>query len=456
MSRHELAARTHRGPAVNQGRSWRRALAGLVLACLTGGAACEAPSGASAPSASTSAQPADAEAARPVEIFSWWARVGESDALGAIERSHRSRHPGDSIINASAELSGLARKTLQGRMLRNEPPDTFQANVGYDLMQWVLLNGLDARESKLLPLDDVLPSDVAEWRRTMPAELIAQLSFDQKLYAVPSNLHRINTVFYNRKIFAEHGLREPTSLADLQGIIDKLAGSGVAPIALGSREPWTLALLFFECLLVAREGPKFYADYFRGNLSPDEPRVVQTIDAGLELLDAVNKNHAQLSWLQALELVVRGRAAMTVMGDWARVSFNAHGLQLGSDYGEFAFPGSGDTFVYTSDTFPLPAAAKNRSGATRLLRTLGSREGQLAMAQAKGSLPARFDLPPPEEPALRQKHTLAQAGPMVLALSGLVPALFAEDLARALAEAAQQRDREPVVQTLRSRYALLK
>jgi hypothetical protein len=32
----------------------------------------------------------------------------------------------------------------------------------------------------------------------------------------------------------------------------KLSGSGIHLLALGSREPWTLELLAFECLLIAR------------------------------------------------------------------------------------------------------------------------------------------------------------------------------------------------------------
>src|SRR5690606_20661019 len=139
-----------------------------------------------------------------------------------------------------------------------------------------------------------------------------------------------------------------------------------------------------------------------------------------------------------------------------RASFNAHGLQIDRDYGEWAFPGTASTFVFTSDTFPLPRHAKNKQGAERLLRTIGSVGGQQAMNEAKGSLSARADVLPPGDPILREKHRLLQKGPLVLALSGIVPPQFAADLERGLAEMIAQRDVEPAVQTLRSRYALLK
>jgi hypothetical protein len=59
-------------------------------------------------------------------------------------------------------------------------------------------------------------------------------------------------------------------------------GSGIRLIAMGSRDPWTLALLTFECLLVAREGPDFYADYFHGRVVADDIRLQRTLQTALE------------------------------------------------------------------------------------------------------------------------------------------------------------------------------
>jgi glucose/mannose transport system substrate-binding protein len=394
---------------------------------------------------------------RPIEMFSWWERIGETDALGALIREHRRRHPEDVIINASAGLSGLARKTLRARMLRNEPPDTFQANAGNDLMQWVLMNGMDARESKLLPLDDIVPDQVRKWRKMMPPVVLEQVSFDGKMYGVPSNVHRINCVFYNKKVFDRYGLTPPKSIEDLSALGNKLTGTGISLFAIGGREPWTLALVVFECILVAREGPAFYTDYLRGRLKPDDPRVVRALQTALEMFRYVNPDYPKLSWLQAVELVVRGQAAMTVMGDWARVDFNAHGLRYGEDYVEIPFPGSAGTFVFTSDAFSLPTEAKNRAGAKRLLDTIGSAEGQRAMNDTKGALSARADVMPlGSDPMLADKHALLQKGPLVLALSGIVPPQFADDVAEALVEMFREGDVEPAVHALRSRYALLK
>ncbi len=398
----------------------------------------------------------DGQSQRPIEMFSWWESAGDGGVLGALIKQHQKLYPGDVIINAATGLSGLARKTLRTRMMQREPPDAFQANVGADTMQWVLINRSDARESKLVALDDILP-EVAEWRRMMPARLLDQVSYDGKMYGLPSNVHRINSLFYNRRVFEKYGLSVPTTVADLKAIGKKLKGTGVAPLAVGSKEPWTLALLGFECLLVSREGPTFYEDYLHGKLKADDPRVKATLEAFLDLGSIFNSDHAQYNWLQAVEMVTRGQAAMTAMGDWATVFFTTQGMLPGKDYGEIPFPGSENTFVFTSDAFALPADGKNRAGAERLMRTIGSPEGQRVIARKKGALSPRSDVEPPaEEPTQVKKHELWRHGNLVLALSGIAPPRFSEDLAAALAEMFERRDVEPVLHTLKSRYALLK
>jgi glucose/mannose transport system substrate-binding protein len=427
-----------------------RAWLGLAGLLLLAPAACGRSGAGGAPAAEGTG------ARGPIEMFGWVERIGDSDPLAALAALHQRRNPGDTIISARAASSGEARNALRARMLRNDPPDTFQANVGNDLMQWVLFNGIDALESKAAPLDDMV-ADVASWRRAIPAELLESVSYKGRIYGVPANVHRNNTVFYNKHVFAKFGLTEPASVADLLAQGRRLRDRGVPLIAVGSREPWTLSLLLFECLLVAREGPAFYRDFFAGRLAPDDPRIVETLRAGLELLALANPDHRHLTWEQAVDKVVRGEAAMTVMGEWARGPFIAARMKVGVDYDEIPFPGAADAFVFSADAFGLPVDASNRAGAARLLATIGSVEGQRAISQARWTLSARIDVPPPaEDPALARSYALLQKGALVMALSGLVPATVTGDLDASLGEMADRRDVDPVVQTLRSRYVLLK
>ena len=93
---------------------------------------------------------------------------------------------------------------------------------------------------------------------------------------------------------------------------------------------------------MSREGPTFYEDYLHGKLKADDPRVKATLDALLDLAPIFNSDHAQYNWLQAVEMVTRGQAAMTAMGDWATVFFTTQGMQNGKDYGEIRVPRVGE------------------------------------------------------------------------------------------------------------------
>jgi len=383
------------------------------------------------------------------------AEGGAIDPMGGLVSAHRRRFPDDLVIQSGAGMSGLKRRALRARMLRNTPPDAFEANAGGDLLQWVLFNGVDASESKLLPLDDLVEG-ISTWRRVVPPAVLEQVSYQGKIYGVPVNVYRVNTVFYNARVFRRFGLVEPTSVEDLPAMAEKLRGSGIPLIALGSRDPWTLALLTFECLLVAREGPQFYADYFHGRTDPADGRLLGTLQAALAWQTFFNHDHAGLSWSDAVDMVVEGRAAMTVMGDWAASEFESRGMRPGVDFGEIPFPGSAATFVFTADSYGLPAAARNVEGARRLLATMGTPEAQHAMNDPRGALSARLDVPAPSRsPLAAANHDLLERGALVLALSGLVPPGYASDVGAGLMEMMTERDVEPAVLTLRSRRILL-
>jgi glucose/mannose transport system substrate-binding protein len=113
------------------------------------------------------------------------------------------------------------------------------------------------------------------------------------------------------------------------------------------------------------------------------------------LLGYANADADRTTWDQALDLVLRGEAAMTIMGDWAKgyVLDQAQKDDLKIDIGQIPTPGTDGTFVFTTDTFGLPIGARNPEGARALLSLFASVEGQNTFSLIKGSIPARNDAP---------------------------------------------------------------
>jgi glucose/mannose transport system substrate-binding protein len=109
------------------------------------------------------------------------------------------------------------------------------------------------------------------------------------------------------------------------------------------------------------------------------------------LLRFVNTDHAALSWDAAVQAVIDGKCAMTVMGDWAEGYFKARGLTPGKEFGWVPFPGTAGDFLLLSDSFGLPRGAPDRDAAVKWLTLAASREGQDAFNPLKGSIPSRTD-----------------------------------------------------------------
>ena len=130
-----------------------------------------------------------------IEILHWWKQGGEAEAIGALLDVYKKQNPGVKIVDSSVDGSALARAAIRSRISDGNPPDTFQANGGWDLMAWVLYNGHDADQTQLQELD------ASDWKNVVPDPVLTSVSYKGKVYGVPLNIHRVNTFFYNKKVF---------------------------------------------------------------------------------------------------------------------------------------------------------------------------------------------------------------------------------------------------------------
>ncbi len=405
-----------------------------------------------------------------IELFSWWTSLGEKEAFDAVTAVHKARFPGDTVTNLAGPDSGSAHAQLEKNLTSKppNPPDTFQVNVGADYPRWVLVNGTDAADSKLEPLPAELDSAVF-WK-----ELVAATSVDGKYYGVPLNVHRINSLFYNKKLFKELGLKEPSStmtLEEFNTLCEAIKKKGKIPLALGNVNNWTLQELVFEHIFPGIAGAKAYEDFWHGKSTANSSALLAALDEALILRCGpdkvapctdgyVNADSDKIDWQPALDLVMSGDAAMSAMGDWAKGYFEGKGKVAGTDFGVTAFPSKSPVFVYTADSFPLPVGARHRDGAVRLLGTFASIEGQLAFNKVKGSIPARLDINPKDYPddfdVMRAKTMLDfQQAERGLAMSGLYASDRLVDLGKTLRTATAAGEIETVKTYIEKNYGTL-
>ena len=398
------------------------------------------------------------EGVTSVEIFSWWSSESETTALDSMLEVHAQRHPNVRVINAAEDLAEKARARLADRMRRGLPPDTFQANIGRDLFQWVLFDGRDDSETKVSSLNEL--AEAHRWFDVFADPVIDALSFHGKLYGVPMNIHRINTLFYNKRVLDEEDLPVPGDIERLKDVLAELASRGYEhPMSIGNRYNWTMSLFAMENLFPAVAGGDFYLEFWAGEHDPEHELMRETLRQLLALWPYFNEDAMDVTWTVGVERLFdenkARQAVFTVMGDWAKGHLQFEGYEPGVDFGSVPFPGSQGTFVFTSDCFPLPKGAPHRDEVMDLLVSFGSKKGQLAFNRYKGSIPARIDIDPDEDLDQLARVTWKdfRSDTLVLALSGLLDSDFADSLALAVRETLADDDPDPVLFALRNNLA---
>jgi len=317
-----------------------------------------------------------------LEIFSWWTAGGEAEGLQALIDIFHKKYPDVEIINATVAggAGAQAKAVLKTRMLGGDPPDTFQVHAGHELIDtWVKTGFME-------PITFLYKEE--GWTKVMPKGILDIVSYKGDYWSVPVNIHRANVLWYNKKIFEENKLTPPKTFDEFFKVADALKAKGIIPLALGTKDGWEAAHVF-ETVLIGKLGAEGYKGLWTGKTKWSDPRVTDALETFKKMLTYVNPDHSARTWDEACALIVEGKAAMNIMGDWAVGYFYAKGFK---DFGWVLAPGNAGIFDALSDSFGLPKGAKNRDNVIAFLKVLGSKEGQEAFNLKKGSIPARTDV----------------------------------------------------------------
>ena len=370
----------------------------FVAAACNQGTATTQPGGSAA---ATDAAAACASGTTKIEVQSWWTTGGEATGLEKLFAKFNKDNPTLCAYNAAiAGGAGTnAKAAIKTRTLAGTPPDTFQVHMGHELLDTYV--DISAG-SVLSPLDTSIidPSK-------FPAGVIQIISGkDGKPYTVPVNIHRANVLWYNKKVFSDNGLQPPTSWDEFKTVADALKAKNITPLALGDNGIWAFGMVF-ETILIAELGVDGFNGLWTGATKWTDPKVTEALNQLKTVFGYVNTDHNSLSWDAANQLVIDGKAGMTIMGDWANGDYVAKKF---TDYGWAPAPGNTGIYQALADSFPLPAKAPNQDAVKKLLAFMASAEGQDIFNPYKGSIPARTDAGKP--PADGQQYNDYQKSAM--------------------------------------------
>ncbi len=322
--------------------------------------------------------------ATELEVTHWWTSGGEAAAVAEFAKAFDAT--GNKWVDgAIAGSGGTARPIIISRIMGGNPMGATQLNPGSDADE-LIAAGLMQDITDLATKED--------WANILrPASQLASCTKDGKVYCVPVNLHSGQWMWVNRHVFEDNGMPVPTNYNELIAAAPKLQELGIQPLALA--QGWAIGLMAGD-LMVAVAGVDNYVKVYKDRdmataTGPEFTKVFEAVAAARQYAP-VDKIVPQ--WNEAVGLVIQGKAAANIMGDWAGGEFSVANMVAGKDYD--CLPGlgltpvldtGGDVFYFPKSTDPAVTEAQ-----MVLASTLVTKEVQVAFNLKKGSLPMRADV----------------------------------------------------------------
>ena len=329
------------------------------------------------------ATPAFAEPS--VEVMHFWTSGGEAAALSAV----RDKVVAQSVAWVDAPVAGgggdQAKTALQARIAAGDPPAAMLM-LGQNILDWAA-EGLQGNVDALAAREG--------WDAALPQAVQDFTKVDGHYVSVPTNVHRTDMIWASKAAFDAIGAPYPTTWEELNALAPKFREAGIIPLAHGG-QAWQEAYMF-EAVALGVGGADFYR---RALVDLDDatlrgPEMVAVFTEMAALRGMVDPNFPGRDWNLASAMVIKGEAAMQIMGDWAKGEFTNAGKVSGDDYACIPVPkAKGDGFVYLVNSLSLFAQTDPEAIMAQevLASAIMDKEVQVAFNLAKGAIPARTDI----------------------------------------------------------------
>jgi glucose/mannose transport system substrate-binding protein len=329
--------------------------------------------------AALAAGPASAQKA---DVMHWWTSGGESRAVAVFAKEYDAR--GGTWVDDASVGPQAEHAAALNRIAGGNPPTAMQWNIGVAVRQL-------AEQGALAPLDDLAKK--GNWLPNLPPLLVKNMSYNGQVIAVPVDLHGANYQFYSAKIFDELKMQPPKTWDEFFAMAPKIKAAGYIPLAYGANAQQVDWL--FEALLAGAGGKDLYRKVWVDHdaKAAGSADMVHVFDLMGKLRQYVDAGSPNRKWNDTLALVETNKAALMIVGDWAKGDFAAAGKKLGTDYGCQMAPGNQDAYVMTVDVFVFPKNSKpdQQAAQDKLAQLMMDPAVQTRFNAFKGALPARLD-----------------------------------------------------------------
>lgn len=320
-----------------------------------------------------------------VEVLHFWTSPGEAKSISEIKRliSVRGHTWKDFVVVGGGGDNAMT--ALNKRISDGSPPAA------------ATIKGMALQEmasKKVLANLDVM-AQFDHWDKVIPEVVKKHVKYKGNYVSVPVNIHRANWLWINADILKKSGIaKAPDSIDEFLSVAEKIKAAGYIPLAHGG-QAWQDFLLF-ESVAIGVMGAEAYKKAFINREIPSLkgtklPEALQVFRKLKSFTDNQSKNR---SWDATTNMIIEGKAAFQIMGDWAKGEFLVAGKRPGIEFFCVPAPGTEEAFTYVIDTFAMFQLRQWEAQKAQgyLAYVLMGSEFQEVFSFQKGSIPARTDV----------------------------------------------------------------
>jgi raffinose/stachyose/melibiose transport system substrate-binding protein len=319
-----------------------------------------------------------------------WHYEAPNSAMGqawdAAIKEFEAKHPG---VKVEFEEKGFEQIQKTAPMVLNssDAPDLMEYNKGNatagHLSQQGLLTDLTAEATK------------RGWDKKIDGGVRTTSLYDTdgvmgsgKWYGV-TNYAEYTMVFYNKDLFAKHGIAEPKTFDELTAAMDKFVAAGVTPLANAGAEYPAHQYLYQLALSKADRAWVDAYELYKGKTDFHDAAWTYAADTFADWVKKgyISKNSTSSKAEDAGVSFLQGKSPIFFSGSWWYGRFQD---EAKFDWGTFLWPGSNLTLGSGGNLWVVPKGAKNKELAYDFIDITLSKQIQTLLGN-KGGVPVAAD-----------------------------------------------------------------
>ena len=241
---------------------------------------------------------------------------------------------------------------------------------------------------------------------------LASMTIDGKQWGVPYTYYQWG-IYYNKDVYAAAGVSVPATWDEFVANCEVFKAAGIDCLTTGTSALWPGAGIF-DYLNLRTNGYEHHMQLTGGEIPWTDDTVRATFAEWGKVQPYITENHAAIDWQDAAALLVQGKAANYVMGNFAVAVFKEGGM-TDETLGFMPFPTINPDVARAeeapTDTIHIPAGAKNVEDAKLFLAFIAQADTQTKLNMALGQLPINAGSTVGDDPFIKAGFELLSTTP---------------------------------------------